>query len=157
MKIAGNRGSNLKKKAMIKIGIVLIVFTVITFAYNKITINIIEHKFFVVTQSEYAQKIPEILSQARQEVLNKRITEYVKYKNVEGLRDAYKNKLEADITDGDIKRTDAYINAYNAATHKYVDKEIMLKSIGKYLEYMAYLTGPLGIVFLLAGSFKSDD
>ena len=88
---------------MIKISIVLIVFTVITVVYNKIVINIIEHKFFVVAQSDYGQKIPEILSQARQEVLNKRIADYEKYKNVEGMRDAYKNILKADITDGDIQ------------------------------------------------------
>ncbi|MGD0276985.1 MAG: hypothetical protein ABSB79_13195 [Syntrophales bacterium] len=135
-------GSNLKRK---------------TIVYNKIVINIIEHKFFVVTQSDYAQKIPEILSQARQEVQNKRIADYEKYKNVEYLRDIYKNILKADITDGDIQRTDAYKNAYTVMTYKYVDKEIMLESIGKYLKYMSYLTGPLGLVFLLAGLFKSDD
>lgn len=156
-------GLNPKKKTMIVTGISLIAFTIFSFAYNQKGIAMLSGYLYHIFQHNAGEKLTEYLPQAKSEAMENLISDYERFKNSEirGWRESAEKKMAAGPTLEDIQATKAYREftwlVYMPEEKKYNNRYEASVTIGEYLRYISYLTGPLGLIFLLAGLIKSDN
>lgn len=155
-------GLNLKKKTMIITGVALIAFTILSFLYNEIGVQTIDkyilHKIFMANVSKkYLEILPEAMEQAKQNILRNYEWEQKNGSNI-GIASALK-KVKDGPGEKDIQITDAYREvtfSYFEEDKKYTNRFEASKTIGEWLKYLSFLTGALGLIFLLAGLLKPE-